>query len=225
MGFEVFLILLVPLGVWILSSVFKSEDERPGSRQGNGSRPTAQRRPVTDLERFLEEARRRRESADKRQQPEGEAPARPAPSREVRPSSGSERRPARTPPPPPQPRRRQVEGPAPRSNRPPVLLEAVPDSSTVVLTPRIEPPRPEPRRVEPLRPLPAEPSRSMPVPAPTPVVSAAPPLPPAPPVAGSRTAPPPAVAQLVELLRSPRSAATAIILREVFDQPLCRRRR
>jgi hypothetical protein len=222
MGFEVFLILLVPLGVWILSSVFKSDDERPGSRQGNGSRPGAQRRPVTDLERFLEEARRRREMADRRQQPEGEA--RPAPSREARTPAISERRPARTVP-PPQPRRRQVEGPAPRTNRPPVLLEAVPDNSTVVLTPRIDPPGLESRRVETTRPMAAELPRAMPVPLPVPVVAAPPPPPPAPAVPGARTAPPPALAQLMELLRSPRSAATAIVLREVFNQPLCRRRR
>jgi hypothetical protein len=225
MGFEVLLILLVPLGVWILSSVFKNEDERPGARQGGSPRPAAQRRPVTDLERFLEEARRRREMADRRPQPEAEALQRPTPSREVRPAPTPERRPVRTPPPPP-PRRRQVEGPAPRTTRPPVLLEPVPDSPSVVLvTPRLETPRPEPLRADPQRSMPVEPVRSMPVPLPTPVVTVTPALAAIPILESSRATPSPALAQLVELLRSPSSAGTAIVLREVFDQPLCRRRR
>jgi hypothetical protein len=34
-----------------------------------------------------------------------------------------------------------------------------------------------------------------------------------------------ALAQVLALLRSPRSISTAIVLREIFDEPLSRRRR
>src|SRR5262249_53877723 len=90
MHWEVLIIPLIAIGVWVLSTIFKSvEDERqkerlrrgPGS-QGGGPRP---RRPVTDLDRFLEEARRRRQTA---------AQPRPEPVQEVRP------RPSEQPPPP-----------------------------------------------------------------------------------------------------------------------------
>jgi hypothetical protein len=226
MAFEILLIVLIPLAVWIASSIFKTDDERPGSRPaGAGQRPPVQRRPVTDLERFLEEARRRREMADRRvQQPEPPAPPRPVPPRESRPQVTPERRPARTPP-SSQSRRRPVDGPIVRTSRPPVLLEPVPEGPSVVLTPqRLEVPRPEPRRPDPPRPAPVEPVRSMPIPEPTPVLTLLTGLPTIP-AATSRSTPPPALAQLVELLRSPSSAGTAIVLREVFDLPLCRRRR
>jgi hypothetical protein len=35
----------------------------------------------------------------------------------------------------------------------------------------------------------------------------------------------PALAQVLTLLRSPRSVGAALMLREIFDQPLCQRRR
>jgi hypothetical protein len=203
-GLEFILILLVPLGVWILSSIFKSDDERPAGRAANGNRSPVQRRPVTDLERFLEEARRRREMAGGRQQASPEPP-RPAPQRERRPTPLPEQR-QRVPQQPP--RRRQVEGPAPRTNRPPVLLEAVPEALPVV-TPVA---RGEAVRVE-ATVEPVASAAAMPVAAPTP------------PRPAPRITTSPAVRHLAALLRSPQTAGTAIVLREVFDQPLCRRRR
>jgi hypothetical protein len=200
-GLEFILILLVPLGVWILSSIFKSEDDRPGNRGAPGSRPPVQRRPVTDLERFLEEARRRREAAGGRPQPSVEAPQRPAPQRERRPAPIMEQRQPRAQQ---QPRRRQVESPAPRTNRPPVLLEAVPEVQPVV--------RAEAVRVD------------VAVPASVPAaLQVAEPV--APPRPTARASTSPALRHLAALLRSPQAAGTAIVLREVFDQPLCRRRR
>jgi hypothetical protein len=203
-GLEFVLILLVPLAVWILSSIFKSEEDRPGARPAAGNRPPVQRRPVTDLERFLEEARRRREMTASRQQPAAEAP-RPAPMREKRPPPVMEQRPTRAPQ---EPRRRQVESPAPR--RQPVLLEAVADATPVVAP---APPE-EMARVADA----AQRAAAAALVVPTRV--AAPPRPAAP-----RAQTSPALRHLAALLRSPQSAGTAIVLREVFDQPLCRRRR
>jgi hypothetical protein len=37
--------------------------------------------------------------------------------------------------------------------------------------------------------------------------------------------PSPVLRQVAQILRSPRSAAAAIVLREIFDAPMCQRRR
>jgi hypothetical protein len=83
MHWEVLIIPLIALGVWLLGTLFKNENEvakrgprRPGSPPGRGPA----RRPVTDLDRFLEEARRRRESEERRKVPPA-PPSRPAPTR------------------------------------------------------------------------------------------------------------------------------------------------
>ncbi len=70
MQWEILIIPLIALGVWILGTLFKGgEDERTkkGARKpaGSSGRGSA-RRPVTDLDRFLEDARRRRETEEKR---------------------------------------------------------------------------------------------------------------------------------------------------------------
>jgi hypothetical protein len=71
MHWEILIIPLIALGVWILGTLFKGgEDERfkkLGRRPGNGVGRTPPRRPVTDLDRFLEEARLRREAEERRQ--------------------------------------------------------------------------------------------------------------------------------------------------------------
>ncbi len=83
MHWEILIIPLIALGVWLLGTLFKNENEvakrgprRPGSPAG---RPPG-RRPVTDLDRFLEEARRRREAEERRKAPSA-SPARPATTR------------------------------------------------------------------------------------------------------------------------------------------------
>ncbi|HTU21693.1 MAG TPA: hypothetical protein VMG10_26890 [Gemmataceae bacterium] len=95
MHWEILIIPLIALGVWILSTVFKTgEDDkmkkgirRPGGVPGRGSA----RRPVTDLDRFLEDARRRREAEERPWLPSSapaparptRPPQRPAPPREM----------------------------------------------------------------------------------------------------------------------------------------------
>src|SRR6516164_3785374 len=68
MHWEILIIPLIALGVWILGTLFKGEDERNkrGARGPGGSvRRAPPRRPVTDLDRFLEESRRRREAEER----------------------------------------------------------------------------------------------------------------------------------------------------------------
>src|SRR5437764_10509315 len=68
---EVLIIPLIALVVWILQYIFRGpEDNKPGNRARPGqARPGArpqQRRPVTDLDRYLEETRRRRQQEESR---------------------------------------------------------------------------------------------------------------------------------------------------------------
>ncbi len=58
--------VIIGFGIWILVTLFRKAEEE---RQRNLQRPPGgARRPVTDLDRFLEEARRRKEG-------QGRAPA------------------------------------------------------------------------------------------------------------------------------------------------------
>ena len=127
MHWEILIIPLIALGVWILGTLFKpAEDDkmkkgirRPGDVSGRGS----VRRPVTDLDRFLEEARRRREVEERPKPPPSPALARPA----------TARRPQR---------------PAPPREFPsfvaPVVRKAEVPIAIPVAQPVVEPARPEP---------------------------------------------------------------------------------
>jgi hypothetical protein len=201
MHWEILIIPLIALGVWVLGTVFRgAEDERQKAlrqqpRRPGGPRPP-QRRPATDLDRFLEEARRRREAA-----------ARPAPP----------------PPPvarPPEPR------PAER-----LPLRQREQARPTAVTRRPEPPPPPPlplaeavtvRRAEPVAEArPAVVVEAVPAPPP-------PPAPPAPATVEvrARTATGAAVQdQVAALLRSPRGAGAAFVLTEILGPPLCRRGR
>ena len=177
MQWEVLIIPLIALGVWILGTLLKSDDEKakPGVRRPNGSGRTPARRPVTNLDQFLDEARRRRE-----------AEARP-----------------KTPSAPPVPRATVAR---------PVLREP--------------PARPSPKapRVAPLREaVPVAKPTARPV-AQVDVVEVVPEAPPAPP-APRAVQPTPIVKQVRSLLSQPQTAGTAFVLREIFDRPLCQRRR
>src|SRR5947209_3848958 len=69
MHWEILIIPLIALGVWILGTLFRGvEDERQRNRPrrpGEGGSRVPPRRSGTDLERFLEESRRRREAAER----------------------------------------------------------------------------------------------------------------------------------------------------------------
>lgn len=171
MHWEILIIPLIALGVWILGALVKGEDDKNKKavrRSGNAS-GRAPRRPMTDLQRFLENARRR----------EAEETPKPPPPR---PSIA--RAPLRETPP----------RPASRAKRREDLPVAVPVARPVVAEAVIaEPVRPEP-----------------PAPAPT---------------TTRTTQSSPIAQQVVSLLSNPQTAATAFVLREIFDRPLSQRRR
>lgn len=185
MHWEILIIPLIALFVWIIGTLFKSEDDKTKKgvgRRGNVSGRPPGRRPVTDLDRFLDEARRRREP----EVPRKTAP--PPPRAPVARPTVRER-----PQPPREPLRRAA----------PVLVE---EEVVVAL------PAPRPVEAVPVaelvaaESLPRQPSISVP-----------------PPAVAVRSSP---ISQQVRsLLRKPQTAATAFVLREVFDRPLCMRRR
>jgi hypothetical protein len=235
MHWEVLIIPLIAVAVWLLGTIFRgAEEERQRNRArrpGEGARPP--RRPVTDLDRFLEEARRRREAVES-------APKKPNPFEEARPSlpfgsppsGGSspvrvappvqrarEQQPARPPEPRPReagtysappPVRRPATPPAPPPLRGPVPLPSPAGARTV--------PEPEP-------PVPVRVVSEALVEARIDLASQG--LPPAPPPPGllPTRGPSPVLAQVAALLRTPQSAGVAFVLREILDKPLCQRGR
>jgi hypothetical protein len=69
---EILIIPLIALGVWIIGTLFKSEEEkgkRGVSRRGNGPGRAPGRRLVTGRDLFIDEARRRREPEERRKAP------------------------------------------------------------------------------------------------------------------------------------------------------------
>ncbi len=148
MDWPVLVIALIPVAVWILATIFRGVEEaneknRPRPR-GDGAQVKVPRRPSGELDRFLEEARRRRDPAQK-------------PRREPTPAEAA--LPERVPPP--------VEKPAPRpparreEHRPrtrPRVEIPIPAPPVVVVTtpapaPEPVPPPPPPRLAAPPRPV------------------------------------------------------------------------
>jgi hypothetical protein len=200
MNWAILLILLIPVGVSILSLLFRNAREDP--RRGGVFRPNRpvpgaarpQRRSVSDIDQFLEEInRRRREAAERRKGPEAVAApappppvARPTPPR-VRPSRRLEREVRSTRP------KQQFPEPEPV-----VIAQAVPVAELVAqqIAPPVAPPEPLAAGA-----IPAVPATIRPR-----VLSAA-------------------VTGALPLLRSAQGLQTAIVLQEVFAKPLSRRGR
>jgi hypothetical protein len=202
---EILIIPLIALGVWILGTLFKGEEEKlkARGRQAGGPGRTP-RRPVTDLDRFLEDARRRREMEERAKK---SAPPRPpTPTRQAPPSRPA---PARVP----------------LSERPSRLLDT-PPRPVPSARPAEEPPlvipvaRPVPKPAT-IREAAVEAALAVPLPQPVPDVPPAP----ATPATTRETRRSPISQQVHALLRKPQTAAAAFVLREIFDRPLCMRRR
>src|SRR5262249_52068085 len=163
-----------------------------------GPRP----QPATDIDRFLQEVDRlRRKAADETKKP-------PLSKQDARYDEVMEVLPAEPPPPP-----------VARPRRPRRF-----DDVEVVTTPTVAPaPRPAPPPPPPSAPFPVtqpQPASTVPTTAPIATVS----RPAAPRAAGQRRQASPAAAQLLALLRG-GNVRSAILLREVLDGPLSRRRR
>jgi len=181
MHWEVLIIPLIALGVWIIGTLSKSEDDKTKKvigRRGNVSGRPQGRRIGTDLDRFLDEARRRREPEERRKAPP----------------------PTRAPTARPPLRERPTREKEPPRLATPVIVKEEPLVALPAPRPREQPPIAEPVAS-------SRPDRDTPPP-PAPV-----------------TRPSPIAQQVRSLLSKPQTAATAFVLREIFDRPLCKRRR
>jgi hypothetical protein len=204
MNWAVWLILLIPVAVSILSLLFRPPKEEP--RRGGRLRPNPPdganpprpaRRSVSDIDQFLEEInRRRREAAERRRAPE---PPPLVPPREERPAPALPPRPRPAPPP---------ERPARR-----------PERETPLVPPRVRERVPEPRRMviaeAVVAPVEAPPAPRIEVVEAAAVIVAQ--------VQRPRRAVSPALAQLLPLLSRPQGLRNAVLLREIFEGPVSRR--
>ena len=182
MHWEILIIPLIALGVWILGALVKGEDDKnkkPVRRPGNAS-GRAPRRPATALQRFLEDARRR-ETEDTPQPPPPRPSIARAPLRE-RPVQ-----PRETPP-------RLASRSKRREERPVAVPVARPVAQAVAVV--AEAVIDVPVRAEPSAPTTTRATQSSPI-----------------------------AQQVLSLLSNPQTAATAFVLREIFDRPLSQRRR
>jgi hypothetical protein len=205
---------LVGVGVWILVSVFRKAEEE---RQRNLPRPMARgpnrgpgQRPMTDLDRFLEEARRRRDQGQ-----------RPAQTIEI-----AEAVPVKRAPRPPREPRRQPAAPRPPERRsdyvPSVRRSASERRPEPLPNPLVAPPKPLPEAILVEVVSEDEKARLSGLPA---VIQALPaPVSPLGGVLAHRAhRVSPVAAQLPALLRNPQATAAAFVLREIFGPPVCRR--
>jgi hypothetical protein len=188
--------------VWIINSIVRGGDDE---RNGKKNRPTPRgdrqpsdrsaRRPMTDIDRFLDEVNRRRRQAVERQSGRSATDSPP-----VIPTVSQ----------PPRPQTRTVPRRTPAAP-PPVRVPAV---RTVER---------RPSQIEPLSVIAVEAvasaARSLPTQGPAPQ-QPAPPVPGALPIESSGQG----LTQIVNLLVTPNSLQTAVILHEVFGPPLSRRR-
>jgi hypothetical protein len=206
---------IVGVGVWILVSVFRKAEEE---RQRNLPRPAARgpnrgsgQRPMSDLDRFLEEARRRRDQGQRPAQTIEIPQALPV-NRAPRPPRETRRPTAARPP-----QRRAEFVPSVRRSVSERRPENIP-TATAAPTP----PKPIPAAVVLEVVSEDEQARLSGLPS---VIQALPaPVSPLGGVLAHRVRPiSPVVANLPALLRNPQTTAAAFVLREIFGPPVCRR--
>jgi hypothetical protein len=206
MDFGILIIPLIAMAIWILQYIFKApEDNKQQAKPRGGGGPRTAvnkpRRQVSDLDRFLEETRKKKQQEESRPVVVAEVvPDKPPADRGE--SVERERKAAAArakPQPPPRPTRQERKQrplqPVPELRRPmvgapirgtsaPIIAEVVP----ITVTPVPDPLRPQA--------------------APTTTKNSSPPI----------------LVELVKMLHNPRGAAMAMILREIFDTPVSRRR-
>lgn len=204
MDWQVLIIPLLALAVYVLGSVLGNKQQQPGPvrrppqgrREGEAARPA--RRP-TELDQFLQEVQRRRQLAEERAGRKAEE----------EPNSNAERYVKATAPP-----QRAPERPPPsKPNKPVVPLPAltVPVPTVVRVERAVQPSAPPLVSVE------RKPESETTV--------AAPLMPMVQPVAAARKPAPPLAAPLLSLLQSRQGLAAAVLLHEILGPPRSRANR
>lgn len=219
MQWEIWLVPLIAMAVWILGSLLRGNVEdrqrnNNGPQRPNPREPGPQegrpRKPATDLEKFLEEVHRRRQATEKGEDEPSQEPPRPIPVVE---KPVSRPQPRIVPAPlrqPPQPKRTQrTAAPTVRRTRPRQSMEEPVVLDVVVVQ------EPQPPLVQPVAPPSVIPSGDVVV------MSAALRTPPTTP----RSSTPRVTPSLAALLSSRQNLRNAFILKEIFDPPLSRRKK
>lgn len=183
---EVWLVPLIAMAVWILGSLLRggAEERKRGSPRadaGDRLQRRPQQRSQSDLERFLEDVHRRRQGTE---EPSTEGP----PPVAVEPARTKPVAPRRVPAPP------VVRKPKPK----PPAVRATVAEVVAAMEAALPVALPVNEAVGPA-------SSSKPAPRASPKQAASP--------------------ALMAMLRTPAALRNAIILQEIFDPPLCRRRR
>jgi hypothetical protein len=216
-NWQAWIVPVIALGVWILSHLLRgSEQDKKapsrGRQQGDDA-PGRPKEPLTDLDRFLREVNRRRQNAEERR-PAAKPPiltAEPVAER-PRPSMPKAAR--------PMPPRRQAGRPAPAPNKTPSVPAFQPEPLTVL---------PADGKTAHAVPLPASEQTPLAFPTSSEIIRIATPaavataakMAPAIKQASSPSTPTP----FLTLLSSAENLKAAMVLREIFDPPLCHRRR
>jgi hypothetical protein len=202
-GWEILIIPAIGFVFWLVGMLFRNATEAPKKDARRPAREAEEPRRQTssDLDRFISDTRRQREAEERRTQrpPQAARPQRrPIILEEVVEEPRS--RPAARPPMPPRPvpqRPMPTRVPAPRPAVP--VLEVVETISTApvlqALTQNVLPTMPE----QPTAPVDM--------------------------LEREEVAVSPLLLDVKQMLKSSKSAQLAIVLREIFDAPLCRRRR
>ncbi len=203
-----FIIPLIALVVWIVANLVRVPNQPPNQARRPQPRPrpslpeqSPQEKPISDLDRFLQEVQRRREQSESQQTARRAAPP-PLPAAVV--------------PAPP----RLCPPPLPRVMLAPAAPAPALQASGLSPLPQVRPPRPAETR-----PLTKEENAERQAAARVQEAAAGEQLQLAA-YAQVRRKPSRGLVsgQLAEMLRNRRSLRAAFVLREILDQPLCRRR-
>lgn len=215
-GWEVLILPLLGFTVWLINNLLRIMDEKKPGNQGKN--PLARDEPLTDLDRFLLEARQRRTQGQEKEKPrpqidlgvsqepdvsleqepplnrrllkDPEVPAKPVVLMELVPEPVSESPPARATPPLPRSRKRRKSSENSSNSRSKPSLPPVLPPISEITEPVIE-----------FKPS----SDSL--------------------VSPSKRSTSPILTEVMGLLKSPRSAVTAVVLNEILTRPPSTRRR
>jgi hypothetical protein len=143
-NWEVLIVPLIAFGVWLLGNLFKTADDAKKGKRAEG-------RNAGDLDRFLAQARKRRELEEQSRRTE---PVREAPRR------APQRQPARPSQPLPAPKPASRTRPGTADPQRPVVMELAEEVRAVLVAP------PAPLVAEPVTVVPVEPALAAPPPPP-----------------------------------------------------------